>query len=96
MSMTQRAERLTEPAAMWDNAEVAGLLDDAGRVCLISRNEDEAPVRDVLGKRVVDIVREESREDFETALRQAPAGAKSSSCSQPSPTPATSCGRGCG
>src|SRR5262245_2322536 len=59
---------------MWDNAEVAGLLDDAGRVCVISRNEDEAPVRNVLGKRVVDILREESRGDFETAFRQAAAG----------------------
>jgi DNA-binding CsgD family transcriptional regulator len=59
---------------MWDNAEVAGLLDGAGRVCVISRNEDEAPVRDVLGKRVVDIVRAESRDDFEAAFRQAADG----------------------
>jgi DNA-binding NarL/FixJ family response regulator len=59
---------------MWDNAEVAGLLDSDGRVCLISRNEDEAPIRNVLGKRAIDLLREESRAEFETAFNQAAGG----------------------
>jgi DNA-binding NarL/FixJ family response regulator len=59
---------------MWDNAEVAGLLDGEGRICLISRNEREATVRNVLGRRAIDLLREESRADFETAFSQAAAG----------------------
>jgi DNA-binding NarL/FixJ family response regulator len=59
---------------MWDNAEVAGLLDSEGHVRLISRNEHEATVRNVLGRRAIDLLREESHADFETAFSQAAAG----------------------
>jgi DNA-binding NarL/FixJ family response regulator len=56
---------------MWDNAEVAGLLDKDGRVRVVSRNEDEAPVRNVVGRLAVELIREESREEFLEAFRLA-------------------------
>jgi len=53
---------------MWNHAEVAGLLDAEGRVALVSRNEEEAPVREVVGKRVVELINAESIPVFEKAL----------------------------
>jgi DNA-binding NarL/FixJ family response regulator len=53
---------------MWDNAEVAGLLDADMRVVLISRNEDEAPVREVLGKRADELINPDSVPVFRQAF----------------------------
>ena len=58
---------------MWDHAEVAGLFDPRGCVCVVSRNEDEAPVADVLNRNVVDTLAAASRplfaDGFARALR---------------------------
>jgi DNA-binding CsgD family transcriptional regulator len=56
---------------MWNHAEVVALLDKQGRVCVISRNEDEAPIQHVVGRRVADFICEDSRQDFESAFNQA-------------------------
>jgi DNA-binding NarL/FixJ family response regulator len=61
-------------AGMWNHAEVAGLLDRDGRVCLVSRNEQEAPVRKLLGMRAVDVVLDRFRQPVEDAVRDALAG----------------------
>jgi DNA-binding NarL/FixJ family response regulator len=53
---------------MWSDSEVAGLLDAEGRVVLISRNEEEAPVHDVLGKRARDLVNPASRPTVDRAM----------------------------
>ena len=62
------------PSGMWTHAEVAGLIDRTGRVCLVSRNEQEAPVRNVLGKRAIDLVLDRFRPDVDGAIRDALAG----------------------
>jgi DNA-binding CsgD family transcriptional regulator len=53
---------------MWNHAEVAGLLDADGRVALVSRNEEEAPVKEVLGKRAVDLIHPECVPTFERSF----------------------------
>lgn len=64
---------------MWNHAEVAGLLDRDGRVCLVSRNEQEAPVRNLVGKCAVDLVLDEFREAVEAAVCNALAGVETHS-----------------
>jgi DNA-binding CsgD family transcriptional regulator len=61
---------------MWNHTEVVALLDKQSRVCVISRNEDESPIQHVVGKRVVDLLCEDSRQDFESAFGQALQGAE--------------------
>ena len=39
---------------MWSNAEVVALLDAQGYVRAISRNEEEAVIRDVIGMRLIE------------------------------------------
>ena len=55
---------------MWDQAEVVGLLDRNGRVTVVSRNEAEAPVSEVLGRPVVDMLDPTSVSDFERSFEQ--------------------------
>lgn len=52
---------------MWENAEVVVLLDREGYVRAVSRNEEEAPIQDVLGKRVLEMI----HEDYQAAVQQA-------------------------
>lgn len=58
---------------MWENAEAVALLDKNGQVCAISRNEDEAVIRNVVGMRIIERVHpnslESAREALETALK---------------------------
>ena len=61
---------------MWNYAEAVALLDKQGRVCVISRNEDESPIQHVVGKRVADLLCEDSRQDFDSAFGQALQGAE--------------------
>ena len=61
---------------MWNYAEAVALLDKQGRVCVISRNEDESPIQHVVGKRVADLLCEDSRRDFDSAFDQALQGAE--------------------
>ena len=61
---------------MWNYAEAVALLDKQGRVCVISRNEDESPIQHVVGKRVADLLCEDSRQDFDSAFDQALQGAE--------------------
>ena len=56
---------------MWSHAEVVALLDKQGRVCVISRNEEEVTIHHVVGKRVADLLCEDSRQDFESAFARA-------------------------
>ena len=49
---------------MWDHAEVAGLFDPQGYVRVVSRNEDEAPVANVLDRNVLDALTTKSRPLF--------------------------------
>jgi DNA-binding CsgD family transcriptional regulator len=39
---------------MWNNAEVVALLDEQGYVRAISRNEEEAVIRNVIGMRIIE------------------------------------------
>lgn len=59
---------------MWDNAEVVGLLDAEGYVRTVSRNEEEAPVRNVLGKHALHRVNRETLDLARDALQAAMAG----------------------
>jgi DNA-binding CsgD family transcriptional regulator len=59
---------------MWDHAEVAGLLDSGGYVRVVSRNEEEAPVADVLDRNVVDRLTAASRPLFEAGFAGAMRG----------------------
>jgi DNA-binding CsgD family transcriptional regulator len=45
---------------MWDNAEIVALLDKDGRVCAVSRNEEEAAIHGFLGMRVIERVHPDS------------------------------------
>ena len=56
---------------MWDHAEVAGRLDQQGRVRVVSRNESEAPVRNVMGRRVIEMLVPESHQPFLQAFGEA-------------------------
>lgn len=58
---------------MWNNAEVVALLDKEGYVQAISRNEDEAPIRNAIGhciveERVLESCKTAAREAFNAAL----------------------------
>lgn len=59
---------------MWDQSEVVGLIDREGRVTIVSRNEAEAPVSNVLGRRIVDMLAPESVPEYERAMQQVLAG----------------------
>lgn len=59
---------------MWKHAEVVGLLDRKGYVRLVSRNEAEARVKQVIGRNIRDLVAPESRGAFDAAFRIALAG----------------------
>ncbi len=59
---------------MWEHAEVAGLLDEQGRVRVVSRNEAEAPIHNVLGRRVVEMLIPERHQPFQEAFDAALAG----------------------
>jgi len=58
---------------MWNHAEVVALLDEQGYVRAVSRNEDEAPIRDVIGncvleERILESCKEATRKAFNAAL----------------------------
>ena len=57
--------------AMWQNAEVVGLLDRQGRVSVVYRNEDEALIRDVVGQSIRNLLAPASMETFEDAFHSA-------------------------
>jgi DNA-binding NarL/FixJ family response regulator len=61
---------LPESQTMWSDAEVAGLLDAEGRIVVISRNEEEAYVHDVLNKHARNLLNPESRAAFDRALEE--------------------------
>jgi DNA-binding NarL/FixJ family response regulator len=56
---------------MWDNAETVALLDREGFVRAVSRNEEEAEIRHVLGLRVIERVHPNSYEVARDALQGA-------------------------
>ena len=58
---------------MWENAETVAILDREGIVRAISRNEEEAAIKNVIGvrnleERTVESCRAAAREAFENAL----------------------------
>lgn len=55
---------------MWSESEVAGLLDAEGRITVVSRNEDEARIHDVIGKRARDLLNPVSRPTLDKALAE--------------------------
>lgn len=59
---------------MWENAEVVVLLDRDGHVCAVSRNEEEAPIQDVLGKHALEAVHEDHKVIGQQAIESALAG----------------------
>ena len=59
---------------MWENAEVVVLLDREGYVRAISRNEEEAPIQDVLGKRMLEMIHEDCQAAARQAMQSALAG----------------------
>jgi len=59
---------------MWDQAEVVGLLDRDARVTVVSRNEAEAPVSDVHGRAIVEMLAPASIGEFHDAFQQALGG----------------------
>lgn len=59
---------------MWENAEVVGLLDEDGVVRAVSRNESEALVRHVLGRRPLTWVTEAHRGPAAAAIEAAQRG----------------------
>jgi DNA-binding CsgD family transcriptional regulator len=59
---------------MWEQAEVAGLLDRTGCVRVVSRNEQEAPVANALGRNVAEVLTEPSRPVFADAFARAQQG----------------------
>jgi DNA-binding CsgD family transcriptional regulator len=56
---------------MWKHAEVVGLLDRAGCVRAISRNEDEAVIKNIVGRDIRHLLASDSRKAFEAAFRSA-------------------------
>ncbi len=64
---------------MWKNAEVVGLLDRAGRIRVVSRNEDEALVQEVLGRDIRELIAPCSLQRFEDAFQAALGGVESQS-----------------
>lgn len=67
----------SEGNAMWQNAEVVGLLDREGRVRVVYRNETEAMVRDVIGHPIRSFAAPGSIEPFEKAFQAALRGEES-------------------
>ena len=59
---------------MWDNAEVVALLDRQWYVRVVSRNEEEAPIKNVLGTRATNRIHEDSVKEIEEALQAVLAG----------------------
>ena len=59
---------------MWNNAEVVSLVDQHDVVRAVSRNEDEAPIRRVIGRRVLELVREDCLAACKAALKAAREG----------------------
>jgi DNA-binding CsgD family transcriptional regulator len=62
---------------MWKNAEVVGLLDREGRVRVVSRNEEEALVHEVIGRDIRDSIAPCSLERFEESFQAALVGVES-------------------
>ncbi len=62
---------------MWKNAEVVGLLDREGRVRVVSRNEDEALVQQVMGRDIREMIESCSLQRFEEAFQAALVGVES-------------------
>jgi DNA-binding CsgD family transcriptional regulator len=62
---------------MWQNAEVVGLLDGHGRIRLVSRNEEEALIHDVVGQLICDLLSPVSIELFVAAFQAAMRGEES-------------------
>ena len=62
---------------MWKHAGVVGLLDRAGRIRVVSRNEDEALVHEVFGRDIRELIATCSLERFEEAFQAALQGAES-------------------
>ena len=62
---------------MWDNAEVVVLLNSEGRVRAISRNEDEALIRNPIGMGIMESVHPDSQTAAEAAFRAALDGVSS-------------------
>jgi DNA-binding CsgD family transcriptional regulator len=62
---------------MWKNAEVVGLLDRGGRVRVVSRNEDEALVQQVLGHDIRQMIATCSLQRFEETFQAALKGVQS-------------------
>jgi DNA-binding NarL/FixJ family response regulator len=56
---------------MWKHAEVVGLLDRSGRVCAVTRNEEEAVVKDVVGRDIREFISPESRAALEASFQAA-------------------------
>lgn len=59
---------------MWEKSEVVGLIDRQGRVTVVSRNEAEAQVANVLGQQIAGFLAPESVAKFEQAFNLALAG----------------------
>jgi DNA-binding CsgD family transcriptional regulator len=59
---------------MWHHAEVAALLDREGRLTVVSRNEQEALISNVVGRPIVDMLTPESVPRFKQAFNAALAG----------------------
>jgi DNA-binding CsgD family transcriptional regulator len=78
---TSIAARGETPAAlgssMWAEAEVVGLLDRQGCIRVVSRNEDEALIRHMVGLYGGDLLHPDSRAPFEAAFRAALDGKES-------------------
>jgi DNA-binding CsgD family transcriptional regulator len=56
---------------MWEHAEIAGLFDHEGCIRVVSRNEDEAPIANVLDRSAADMLTAASRPLFADGLARA-------------------------
>lgn len=61
---------------MWEHAEVVGLLDRAGQIRVVSRNEAEALIHNVVGRNIREMLGPDSHQPFEAAFQAALAGDK--------------------
>ena len=66
-------------SAMWEHAEVVGLLDREGCVRVVSRNEAEAFIHHVVGRNIREMLAPGSHQTFEAAFQAALAGDKGAS-----------------
>lgn len=62
---------------MWQNAEVVGLLDSQGCVRVVSRNEEEALVQQVVGRDIREMIAPASQATFEESFQTALGGGES-------------------